>query len=234
MHELTRLAYLEAMGVDAYVSRHQLAGAAPTHRLVPVAPANAGPAATAPERPAMPSADPAPLAREKPAQEPPPAKPAAAAVSAANRFRLAAVVAGGVLWLEDLGDLPLAREQVQLIDAMSRALALATARAGAAGPPAADWQAPEPGQFDWPLHNNEQFDHGEEAAQAAVQAYVARRIEECRCRAIVLLGETARSRLPQGALPVPGVVTHTTAEVLSAPALKATVWRALAPLVGGR
>ena len=33
MNELTRLAYLDALGIDAYVSRSQLGGAAPTRRL---------------------------------------------------------------------------------------------------------------------------------------------------------------------------------------------------------
>ena len=37
MHELSRLAYLDAMGIDHYLSRSQLPGAAPTQRLAVVA-----------------------------------------------------------------------------------------------------------------------------------------------------------------------------------------------------
>ena len=67
------------------------------------------------------------LPRVRPA--PPTGAPAPAAEAGGDtvRFRLAAVVAGGALWLEELGDAPLAREQVALVRAMVRACGWAAA-----------------------------------------------------------------------------------------------------------
>ena len=162
MHELNRLAYLQAMGIESYVSRGQLAGAAVSQRLsvrqkrppqerqapVPqVAPvAREKPAR---EKPAMPQVE----ERARPAPAPDMRAPRAAQSRPVEHFSLAALVAGPYLWLEDLGGRPLAREQVQLVQGMALALA--------GGP-----IKPDVAQFDWPMHNNRQLDLGAAAASA--------------------------------------------------------------------
>ena len=52
MHEMTRMAYLEVLGIDSYVSRRQLPGAAVTRRMAVLPKAESESAAEAAERPA--------------------------------------------------------------------------------------------------------------------------------------------------------------------------------------
>ncbi len=247
MNELRRMAYLEALGVDSYVSRTQLPGAALTRRLAIVTaramvePGNASdapgvPVPTAPPqrrtagaRPGFDSATPieravaaAPLARE-PVQR----------GAAVPRFSLTAIIAGDWLWLEELAGMPLTTEQVQLVQSMARALlqyrepgaepVAAAARAGAVRADVA--------QFDWPIHTNHQLDLGAEAARASVAGFVGRRLEQHGCRGLVLLGQSCALRLPLEEMNVLTVITASSAQILSQPALKRTVWRDLQPLV---
>ena len=125
MNELRRMAYLEALGIDNYVSRGQLPGAAVTHRLA-IAP-RPREAAAVPARDAataVPSvrelATPATRTRTERMPDPPPRS--APRPAAGPRFSLVTIVAGDWLWLEDLAGMPLATEQVQLVCAMARAL----------------------------------------------------------------------------------------------------------------
>ena len=95
MNELNRMRYLQAMGIDAYVSRAQLPGAAPTRRLALVArqaPATAVPPAPEPTKTApaqMPQLDIPERKRPEPDVQAPAVRPVPS--SPAVRFSLAAI-----------------------------------------------------------------------------------------------------------------------------------------------
>lgn len=248
MNELRRTAYLDALGIDSYVSRKQLPGAALTRRLAlapaagAVVPVLAGNASGV-----RPESDPVLRARAAitPGTAPLPhslavsgaatqrnAMPGTAVPGAvAPRFSLVAMVAGDWLWLEELAELPLATEQVRLVQAMAHALQLG--RPGADRPGAAQRAAAKPlvAQFDWPIHTNQQLDHSVQAARAGVAGFVGRRLEQYGCHGLVLLGPTCTERVPVQELNIPTVCTASSAQILAQPALKRTVWRDLLPLV---
>ena len=136
MNELRRMAYLDALGIDAYVSRAQLPGAALTRRLVIVPAPASDRVASAPSvaaSPVMPATAPPRQAESQiptidsdlrsPASTPAPPTESPRARANVPHFNLFTIAAGGWLWLEDLGDMPLASDQVQLVQAMARALA---------------------------------------------------------------------------------------------------------------
>tara|TARA_R110002049_G_scaffold57581_22_gene157775 strand:- start:2727 stop:3449 length:723 start_codon:yes stop_codon:yes gene_type:complete len=238
MNELRRMAYLEALEIDSYVSRTQLPGAAVTRRLAIVPTAEQIPADTAhpgladvsddprsgpqPEGFTRPDFDLGARKTQSEIEPPPQTSPSAEAVP---RFSLSAIVAGSWLWLEELHGMPLATEQVHLVQAMAHALALSSGT----GLPLSK---PEMAQFDWPLHSNRQLDQGEESARAGVAAFVSRRLEQCGCRGLILLGQSAAKRLPLSQLEVVSVSTASSAEILANPTLKQQVWRDLQPLLG--
>jgi len=226
MNELRRMAYLDALGVDAYVSRRQLPGAAETRRLAVARPAPAGaprpgspPAQITPLPEVVTALDTRPTTREQTAQTPTTPESGAPV----PRFSLSAIVAGDWLWLEELGDMPLTMAQVQLVDAMARALHRARTGTAPAG-------KPDTAQFDWPIHTNRQLALDEEAARAAVAGFVRRRLEQFRCTGLVLLGQTCRGRVPAAELDVPVVHTASSADILARPGLKPQVWCDLQPL----
>jgi len=220
MHELTRLAYLAALGIDTYVPRRALPGAAPSRRLVlvrrdpapsAVAAVTATPVAGRPVAPAQVPAD--------------PVFPAGGA-AASCRFTLAVLVAGDWLWLEQLETRSLAEEQVWLVHAMAHACRVA---AGGPGTGSAT-NPPQAFQFNWPMHSNPQLDNGETAARASLAAFLARRIEEFHCRGVVLLGEAGGQWVHGQDFDLPLVPTRSTAEVLAQPSLKRQVWADLLSL----
>lgn len=218
--------YLAALGIAHYVSRVDLPGAAPSRR-VPV-PLSPPPRAPAPEQaPVAPTPAPVPAeSGQAPKVLNQPLTPRAAASSPrpapvrqqpVEQFSLAAVRAGPFLWLEELPEAVISREQVTLIRAMTRALGLVDHQVQVA-------------QFDWPMHNNRQLDLGEEAARVALGSFVARQVEQQGCEAVILLGEASGRRLGElpGELPV--VATAGTGQMLSTPAIKRQVWQDLQPL----
>lgn len=134
------------------------------------------------------------------------------------RFHLAAVVAGGCLWLEPLAGPEPAPERLQLI----RAMAFAVGR---------KQETPQVTRFDWPLHSNRQLDLSAAAAAAALTGFVLRQVQERQCRALVLLGQAAGEHLLQPQLDgVPIVLLPATGELLAAPQRKREAWQALAAL----
>ena len=240
MNELRRSAYLQAMGVDSYVSRTQLPGAAVTRRLAIIAVPFEGLAPAVEEATTRPIPMPAveiegrgratrKAATDAP-RSPEPA-PRAEPTKHVPRFSLAAVVAGDWLWLEDLAGNPLASEQVWLIQAMARALDMfgAGAEPGvqSAGRIAAD---PDVAQFDWPIHNNQQLDLGVDAARAGVAGFVGRKIQQYGCRGVVLLGQGCEQWLAEDQIQLRMTVTASSADILTSPALKRQVWRDLLTL----
>lgn len=234
MHELSRLAYLEAMGIDHYLSRSQLPGAAPTTRLAIVSRPAPVPVDSAPPKGGIDAVDDVErmprLEREKPRsldenRRVPPSATRSTGKSI-DRFSLATIVAGRWLWVEDLRGMPLARDQVQLMQAMALALEQLSAHSPApresSGLPRADVA-----QFDWPIHTNQQLDLGEEAARTALLGFLGRKIEQGGL-GLVLLGTAGAQRVPLGELACPRVaVSHSTAELLADPSLKKKAWAEL-------
>ena len=226
MHELSRMAYLDALGIDSYVSRAQLPGAAATQRLAIVTASNRQElvASVIPEslrsrtslvaEPARSAKVSAEASGASPQSEPVP------------RFSLTAIVAGDWLWLEELAG-PLTTDQVRLVQSMAQALLLCHASPGVEVKPAVE---PEVAQFDWPIHTNHQLDLGEEAARASVAGFVDRRLGEHGCHGLVLLGKACGQRVPRQQISVVIVNTMSSAEILAQPALKRQVWRDLLPL----
>lgn len=223
--EVRRMAYLEAMGVDCYVSRGQLPGAAATARLALLQPAPATDSAAAAQTPVVGKSAGTPVAPELPhidtAPRPAPARPAPSPAPVTvdiPAFSMAAIAAGGLLWLEELEQSALATDQVQLVQAMAHALGLPRAKA-------------EVGQFNWPIHNNTQFDLGEEAARAGLLGFIRRRTEQLQCRGLVLLGEACARRLGELEL---GELrcwrTLSSAAMIAEPGLKRQAWRDLLAL----
>ena len=222
MHELSRMAYLDALGIDSYVSRAQLPGAAATQRLAIV---------IAPSSQQLPAG----VILEPLLSQPQPVRPAAVSAQASAssqqgepvpRFSLTAIVAGDWLWLEELAG-PLTTDQVRLVQSMAQALSLCHQSPGVEVKPAVE---PEVAQFDWPIHTNQQLDLGEEAARASVAGFVDRRLGEHGCRGLVLLGQACVQRVPRQQTSVVTVNTMSSAEILAQPALKRQVWRDLLPL----
>jgi hypothetical protein len=250
MNELRRMAYLNALGVDCYVSRTQLPGAAVTRRLAIVGTPGRTPAAQArvevdsAVKGAVKAVSPMPregiirpdfgVDTRKAATviaPPPDVLPGSEPVP---RFSLSIIAAGDWLWLEERDGMPLTTEQVQLVQAMAQALVLsgASARANPLAAEAVQAAKPVIAQFDWPIHNNRQLDQGEEAARAGVAAFVSRRLEEHRCRGLVLLGASCARRVPLEAITTVAVSTASSADILANPAIKSQVWRDLQPLRG--
>lgn len=245
MNELRRMAYLEALGVDGYVSRSQLPGAAQSRRLAVVTPTSrtaqgnppglpdatenplpwdtlAGAAANARVRPAAAAANSRPV-RAQPRRQ----------GESLPRFSLAAIVAGDWLWLEALEDMPLATEQVWLVKAMAQALAACAAYSedeDAAGG-SLDPVQTDVAQFDWPIHTNQQLDLGEEAARASVAGFIGRKLQQHQCRGLVLLGQPCQKWVAVEQLQVRNVATLSSALILARPELKREAWRDLLPLL---
>jgi hypothetical protein len=244
--EIRRMAYLEALGIDSYVSRTQLPGAALTRRLaitstrvMPVPRAAGIPTAqaitaSAKQRGAEARSGVGPIASIQDAGSLPlgneQSLPRTAAVPP---FSLTAIVAGDWLWLEELAGMALTTEQVQLVQSMARALVLHRETRSEAGTSAARHSAAPPAvaQFDWPIHTNRQLDLSAEAARASVAGFVGRKLEQHGCHGLVLLGQACAMRVPIGELEILTVCTPSSAEILAQPALKRTVWRELLPLV---
>lgn len=246
MNELRRMAYLEALGVDSYVSRTQLPGAALTRRLaiVPVRAmvvpdgASDAPGVRVTSAPPQRRAAGARPGLDQIAQIEPAVASALSArevvqrADAVPRFSLTAIIAGNWLWLEELAGMPLTTEQVQLVQSMAQALVrhreLRTGVADSAS--RKDAARADVTQFDWPIHTNHQLDLGVEAARASVAGFVGRRLEQHGCRGLVLLGQSCALRLPLEELNILTVITASSAQILSQPTLKRTVWRDLLPL----
>ena len=206
--ELRRVRYLQAMGLPCHVARRPLPGAAPSRYLGLRRPAQAAralpgtpSAAAAPAAPAPATAGPAPRRATEPVQ----------------RFSVAALVAGGYLWVEDLAALPLAREQLQLVAAIARALRH----------PQVDAAPPRVAQFDWPLHNNPQLAQDRREAAAALHSFLSRQLADADCGALLCLGAAARERLAGDDFPVPVHSLPSTRELLREPVLKGELWRQL-------
>ena len=224
MNVLRHTIYLQAMGVDTYVSRRQLPGAATTQRLaiVPSSPV-----------PLPATATPVQMPRIEPASIAAPVVPAGAAPREGRlsplRFSLAVITCGGWLWLEELEGEVFSAEQLHLVQAMARAMGrLAAGEAGDDGEPAA-----QATQFDWPIHNNLQLDQSEDAARSSLAAFIQRRLGQSGCRGLILLGPSSAQRVPVDQLDDRRYQRiASTAAMLLDPLLKKQAWRDLRRLAG--
>ncbi|WOJ96425.1 hypothetical protein R0137_14395 [Congregibacter brevis] len=245
--EINRLRYLAAMGVPAYVARRPLPGAAVSAKyalriVTKAAEARQGSvnnmgevgAATS-VKPSKRSAGTPPAAqalreslqqdtgrRRAPQTETVSDTSTTVARSAASlaqipRFRLAAMIIGKRLWLEELGDEALAQDQLQLISAMSRALSH----------PAVDEDAVAVTEFRWPLHDNAQLGLGSEDAAATLQGFLYRQLEENACVELISLGDASKALLMDLSVPCARRFVPSTREMLKTPLLKREVWNTL-------
>lgn len=252
--EQRKVLYLQAMDIPLFVSRVDCPGALPTHRVpLPQAaaslaamPASSSTAAatvttattgadairhSAQAAAAMPAGRLADMAvagepeHEGPATATEQKRATSAATTEAVRFSLVLFKAGRWLWLEETPDGTLASDQVQLVAAMAAALENTGASAKV---------KPVTSQFKWPPHNNAQFDLGDEAARAGLEAFLQRHVDDSGCTGLIVLGEAAGLRLGEAALSVPVLArTLGTRDMIMQPTLKKQVWSDLKPLVGG-
>jgi hypothetical protein len=206
-----RAVILDAMGILLLSSRRDLPGAAPSRRVT-----------LAPRQPQAPAAEPEPAAIAAAGAATAAAAPAAVRSPASRTpvvesLHLATLLIGDWLWIEDLGELPLAREQVALVRAMALACGL----------PAA---APAVRPFRWPAHDNPQLDRGPAAAASALRAFLRRVCEEEAVSRLCLLGTAAAERIAGLSLPLSAHMLPSTREMLAAPQRKRDAWATLRPL----
>lgn len=249
MSELRRLQYLEAMGIESYVSRQQLPGAAVTQRLaivprVPPVDAIANSAKSAPpfaepvtgkgQRPAADMSIETPDIQTRGAASAPVALGNTPVQNAPINFSLAAIACGGWLWLESLEGSPILPAQLQLVQSMTYALQASGKVSGAVQRKAGGAQVntAQVTQFDWPMHNNQQLDQSRAAARASVAAFVQRRLDVLG-GGLVLLGSNCAALVPVEQLECCGIArTVSTAEMLEQPLLKRRAWQDLLALIG--
>ena len=234
MNELRRLAYLEALGVDGYVSRSQVPGAAVTRRLaiLPAAPTVAPQGKEPASQQRRQAPPPIEMPRVETAAVAPVAKlvePVLAREYQPLNFSLAAVTCGGWLWVEELGNVPFTSAQLQLVQSMADALGRFKGSPEAENKPASGAGAVLT-QFDWPMHTNLQLDQGQDAARASVAAFIQRKLEQAECAGLVLLGRECEARVPLDQLDSCRIVrTVSTALMLLEPLLKRQAWQDLGP-----
>lgn len=228
--EMARRQALEAMGIDVYVSRYDLPGAAPSvrQRSVPVEPA-VSTVVAAPEEMAKKNdiasniaregnATPAPQVRSATASER--ASPATPGVSASSvksseavKFSMLLASAGPFLWVEQLSDGLIRQDQLALINAMARALS-------------SDVSVRQQ-QFDWPMRGNAALSGDADSAKQALQGLIQRMAREVDAKRVVVMGACPflPDRIAQSAVVIPATLA-----MLQNPGLKREAWQALKPL----
>lgn len=217
MDELQRLAYLEALGIPGFVSRHDLPGAAPSRRVQLVR--RAAPAVPQPvaERADLAASLKPEMQSPRPAAQPRTATPAAA--KEVPVFSVTAVAAGDWFWVDEIpaGREP-GEEYGQLIIAICRALELAESGA-------------QVERFSYPV--NSRLAGGMDEARQALLGFLSGRLSRLSPRGVVLLGEFAEPWFDRSCLEGQRVVETVSAwRMLRDPALKAQAWSDLQPLRG--
>lgn len=104
---------------------------------------------------------------------------------------------------------------------------LVAAMAAALEHPQTSRERPRIAQFNWPMHSNMQLDLGPEEAQASLLSFSQRQLIETRCSAVVCLGDAAAKRISALALDVPVLCLPSTRELLAEPQRKRDAWAAL-------
>ncbi len=193
MNEASRLAYLNAMGIDSFVPRSPLPGAKPSVALKLIPAIGKKAAAELDMSVASPSSsglvnttveqlkqsvgfekNAVPQTTEPTKQT---ATPSGAQSQSNLKFSLIMVRFAGLLWIDSL---PLGRgvdrDYLRLIVAISRALGR-------------DGLQPEYSVFEWPLVKNRQTNQGGDAAREAVEEFVGRQLKDNAIEQLVVFGE---------------------------------------------
>jgi hypothetical protein len=225
MHELTRLAYLDAMGIDSYVPRGPLPAAAQSRRLrvirralpgldseLSTKPAAAPPANVSAQLKASLSA---PAVPSRAGGTPTDSEPAVISPAAVDMpvFSLAAVGLGGWYWLDEIPPgRDLGPEYLQLLQAIAAALGMEV------GQPVFE-------QFNWPLHTGTRLDRGEQAARGGLAGFLVSRFERYQPAGVILLGEMEQGWFDRELLTPHRIVATVSAwKMLREPALKRQAW----------
>lgn len=238
VNEIQRLSYLDAMGIESYISRSNLVGAAPTRRLAIAARVTA---AVSQDSGQVPVVD--VRARLGPPDEPPaasaktttkaianaianavpeaPAQQSSAATDNVPVFSLVATLAGGRLWLEEI---PRGREPGP--DYQQLLLAICSAQGWSVAPPQVD-------VFNWPMNSSAQLDHGVDAARQGVRGFLQGRLDRHQPQGVILLGPLDLSWFEPGLLALESVLELPAAwHMLRQPGLKRQAWKILRSLSG--
>ncbi|MEM0953844.1 MAG: hypothetical protein AAGI24_06860 [Pseudomonadota bacterium] len=232
MNELRRLAYLEAMDIPSFISRHDLPGALPSTRLrinkaidqvavdspleaSPVVP-DAGSVAAlmdaAPHRRQVPEP---PVAAQAPRLSPPASEAPDVPV-----FTVVATIAGGWLWLDEI---PAGRDPgsayAALLGAVCRALSLPETEV-------------QPQFFNYPVAAGTALEAGVDGARDALFGFISGRILRFDPERVVLLGLREQAWFDRACLDGRAVTETVSAfAMLRDPGLKAEAWRTLSALV---
>lgn len=221
MHELTRLAYLDALGIETYVSRSQLPAAAPSRklRIVRQPPVHTDGASGAGALKASLQSEivSAPTPRETPAR-------ASVAVEAPDipLFSVLAVQLSGCYWLDEIppGRNP-GPDYLQLLQSICFALGRDTA-------------SPVMEQFNWPLAPGGSLDQGIGAARASFAGFLTGRLERLQPARIIVLGELDAAWYDPQAMAGLSVTSTVSAwKMLREPELKRQAWLDLQALRHG-
>ena len=220
--EMARRQALEAMGIDVYVSRYDMPGAAPAVRQAIVqiesveVTTSDSPARAAKVNTAIPA--PAPQANSSTNTERTPTSSQSSGVSSAKSsetvtFSMLLASAGPFLWVEQLPDGLLRQDQLALINAMARALSANV--------------SVKQQQFDWPIRGNTALSGDAESAKQALQGLIKRMAREVDAKRVVVMGACPflPDRIAQSAVVIPATMA-----MLQNPALKREAWQALKPL----
>jgi hypothetical protein len=228
---MQRLAYLDAIGIDSYISRAQLPAAAPSRRLRIVRPAV--PVGAEPEKPPSAVQDllsdvlrqdsPSVGSARKPSVSAQPAAAVSTAADATPVFSVSACFLAGYCWLSEV---PRARELGAEYGQLLQAICLALG-----------WDARSPvlERFDWPMGNSRQLDQGPEAARHGFEGFIRARLERHPVRGVILLGEPESPWLDRSIFgDIEWHSTLSARDMLKQPELKIRAWRDLKPLAGSR
>jgi hypothetical protein len=135
--------------------------------------------------------------------------------SEAVAFQLLIVEAGAWLWLEQLDDNLIRREQLQLVEGMARAITQGTVNL-------------RHHQFDWPLSNHAHLPRDAESAKQSVAGQLRRLARERQALGLILMGSSCEEWVS-----VPPALTRlnipSTLSMLEKPTLKRTAWQVLKP-----
>lgn len=249
INELQRLAYLEAMGVDAYVPRLQLPGALASQLCaIPIVEEQASVEyAAEPVQPVQPVKAPVAVKGHAAAAhalfddqlDKKIRKPAAVTKVASVRtqqtvqdspqFSLSIVRASHILIIDGgLEGHINPQDYLQLLHNMLFALG-------------AGKQQLSIDAFVWPMNKNNQIDQGEIAARQTLEAFLAKQAEQMSKRYFLVMGDVASRYVSRDPLPVGEFVkygqldvqlirTQSASQMLTQPHIKHEVWRDLAPL----
>lgn len=135
--------------------------------------------------------------------------------SEAVAFQLLIVEAGAWLWLEQLDDNLIRREQLQLVEGMARAITQGTVNL-------------RHHQFDWPLSNHAHLPRDAESAKQSVAGQLRRLARERQALGMILMGSSCEEWVS-----VPPALTRlnipSTLSMLEKPTLKRAAWQVLKP-----